>query len=150
MPGLFFVCPGLRYIAGMQRWRKALSVWAWIMVLVMPLAGLAATARPCLGGAAPTTHRSETTPSSSPQAPCHLDAGMALAADGMAAAVAASLGDGGHHCSACAACVSAAALPAAAQVPAALALSTPQATPPLPHEAGAPVGVPERPPRPRG
>lgn len=133
MPGLFFVMRRLRYIGGMQRWRKLLPVWVWLMVLVMPLAGLAAGTMPCMGGHARPA--AQAMADASVQAPCHGSGAEAGAADS------------GHFCSACAACLTSAALPATGPTLAETGAVAAHGLPPLLRAACIVVGGLERPPR---
>jgi len=137
----------LRYIDGMQRWRKVTHFWVWIMVLVMPLAGLAQSTVPCVASHAPL--RTQSLPEPFAGAPCHGGAVLAMA-DAASEGVtsdAATGGDNGHRCSVCAACVAGAALPATALVLSAPAAGMARSLPPLLQGAGVLLGRLERPPR---
>jgi hypothetical protein len=128
----------------MQRWRKLLPLWVWIMVLVMPLAGLAATTMPCVGGHLPSG--AQTDAETSVQAPCH-GSGATVASVDISAANDAAAGDSGHFCSACAACFASAALPATVPGLGEPGLVAAHGWPPLLRDAGLVVGGLERPPR---
>jgi hypothetical protein len=117
----------------MHRWRRAF--WVWVMVWVMPLSGLAATGLPCLMDAAPAAPAAVAA-----TAPCHEAQGMPD--DGGA------LDGAGHHCSACAACLAAAALPPALPAWAAAEPVQALALPPLMCAARLIDGGLDRPPRP--